>query len=145
MTSRSTEELRRWCLANTKRGSGAYLRDHTREMSIKALLRLIGLHPGNFYHWLHKKDTLPARCARLLDRFIDDWEAGTVAFTPFRGTKRRELVRVEKPVRRVRLAVPFDGSAPRLKFMERRTPAPRMPTFSELIRPNARNLRLLKS
>ncbi len=130
-------------MTNTRRGVGAYLRDHTREIPIKALLRLIGLHPGNFYHWLHKmpgKNSLPPRCARLLDRFIDDWEAGLVAFTPFKPPYPRKLIRLEKPVRRVRLAVPFDGSAPRLRFMERRTPAPRMPSFSDLIRPNARNL-----
>lgn len=140
MTPLSIEEMRRWCFGYTKRGKGLkQLQEFDREIATNALLRHIGWNPQDFFKWIHGQEKIPKRVRPLLARFIADWEAGKVAFTAPGHGHRRHLVRLEKPVRRVRLAVPFAGDAPKLQFLERRQAPARMPEFRDLIRPNLRS------
>lgn len=131
--------MRRWCFAHTKRGKAGPLQQYDREFATGAFLRFIGWKPQEFYNWLHGSKPLAKRVRPLLARFIGEWEAGTIDFTKAPRSKKRQLVRLEKPVRRVRLAVPFSGDAPRLQFLERKPLSPKMPSFADLIRPNLRN------
>lgn len=132
----SIEELKRWCRRHTKRGQHKYRNEKNRELAVHAFLRSLDWAEMEFYKWLNKGGSMPERVQRTMSKFVADWEAGYLEFTPWHSTTPRRLVRRETPKRRTRLAVQFREGGPVLSFLERPAVEPRMPAFRDLIRPN---------
>lgn len=133
----STSELRAWCRAKTRRGRGKHLGEYDRDFSTLAFLRHIGWGNGEFYQWIAGRVPIPAEKARLMRRFVEDWEHGMVEFSKPGSTGRgRKAVVVHRqtprPVAR-RLRMDLSGSAPRLTFLPK--PARNvMPAFPDVAR-----------
>ncbi len=131
----SIEHLRRWCLAHTKRGKSSQIKSRDAEFSSNAFLRTVGWTSTDFYKWLHGKEVMPRRVQQTMSRFVAEWEAGRIAFTPYKTATKRELVRLERPRPRTTMTVRFGAGTPTLSFVPRPVTDGFMPSFSELIRP----------
>lgn len=129
----SNEEMRRWCRAKTRRGQATHLREYDREFSTMAFLRTIGLKHKPFYQWLAEKEPIPANQARMMRRFIEDWEAGWLEFgSDPNHWQRRVLIRrtTPKPYS-PRVTLDLTGPAPRLNLVPR-VQSTRMPGFPDV-------------
>lgn len=129
----SIEELRRFCLANTKRGQRKFIRDGKREFSVGAFIRTIGWESRHFYDWMHKKGMMPSRVQKTMSRFVELWDAGTIGFTPYEQSKRVHVVHFATPrAPRTRLAVDIGPAGARLQILGRRKASERLPPFPDV-------------
>lgn len=131
----STSDLRKWFLRNTKRGQAKHLLQFNREFATLAFLRAVGLKHRAFYKWLHGIEEQPRYMLQRMSRFVEDWEAGHLAFSKGGQNVTRELVHLEEPRKMpIKLAVDLSGRAARLRFIAK-PKFERMPEFPDLAGP----------
>lgn len=133
----STEEIRRWCRAHTRRGQSKYLNKEAREFATMAFLRHIGFDHRDFYRFVDSRYGLTADKQRVMSRFIEDWEAGLIEFSKGGGEngRGRKVVHLSIPRKKPsRGMIDFTGTRPKLFLVPRRDPD-RMPSFPSVAFP----------
>lgn len=129
----SSEALRRWCRGKIKVGAVGRVNDRHGEFCFRAFVRSVAWESRDLRRWLKEGDTIPLRVQRLMSRFVADWDAGRIAFTPYAVFKPRRLVHVERPRPRNRLSVAIGAAGPKLSLEPRHEREAPMPTFRDLI------------
>ena len=102
-----------------------------------AFLRAVGMKHRAFYKWLHGVEEQPRYMLQRMSRFVEDWEAGRLAFSPPADNMKRDLLHLSEPRKMpTRMQIDLSGRAARLQFIAK--PAfERMPDFPDLAGPLA--------